>query len=55
MKWEWSSLQQEAFDQLKRHFTTMPVLIQPDLDKPFTLETGASAYAVGAVLSQKDH
>jgi hypothetical protein len=54
VQWTWGPQHQHAFDQLKRSFMSMPVLIQPDLSKPFTLETDASAFAVGAVLSQKD-
>jgi len=34
-KWRWEGPQQEAFDELKRVFTTKPVLAAPDLDKEF--------------------
>ena len=44
-----------AFDMLKRHFTTAPILAFPDLDCKFRLELDASDYATGAVLSiEKD-
>ena len=52
-KWVWGPDQQSAFDDLKRQFTTAPILAMPDLDRPFTIECDASDFATGAVLSQK--
>ena len=50
----WSIEQQNAFEVLKKAFTTAPVLkIQNDED-PFKLSTDASDFVTGAVLSQKD-
>ena len=43
----------EAVDILKRKVQSMPVLVFPDFDKPFLLETDASKEGLGAVLSQK--
>jgi len=34
--------------------TTAPVLAYPDLERPFEMEVDTSAYAVGAILFQKD-
>jgi len=45
--------QQKAFDELRRIFTTKPVLIAPNLDKEFRIEADASNYATGGVLSMK--
>ena len=51
----WEQPQQHAFDTLKEHFTTAPVLAFPDLDCKFCLESDASNYATGTVLSiEKD-
>jgi hypothetical protein len=50
----WTPQHQLAFDQLKRTLTTTPILMVPNPRKPFTLETDASDFAVGAVLSQRD-
>ena len=43
----------KAVDILKRKIQSVPVLVFPDFDKPFMLETGTSKEGLGAVLSQK--
>ena len=47
----WEELQQVAFDMLKLHFTTVPILAFLDIDCVFRLKSDASNYATGAVLS----
>ena len=37
---------------MKAAFTTAPILIHPDFSSPFFLETDASDFALGAILSQ---
>ena len=51
-RWTWSDRGQAAFQLLKDIISTAPVLIHPDLERQFRLETDASAFAYGAVLSQ---
>ena len=51
--WEWTNVQQLAFDLLKALMCKVPVLIQPNFEKKFFLQVDASAYGVGAVLSQE--
>ena len=51
-KLEWSVEAHQAFEALKKAFTTVPILIHPDFQKPFFLESDASDFALGAVLSQ---
>ena len=44
---------QEAVNILKRKVQSMPILVFPDFDKAFLLETDASKEGLGVVLSQK--
>ena len=53
VKWQWEEEQQKAFDELKRVFTTKPVLAVPDLDKEFRVEADTLNYATGGVLLMK--
>ena len=52
-KWNWEEEQKVAFKELKRVFTTRPVLVAPDLDKEMRVEADASEYITGGVLSMK--
>jgi len=52
-KWQWEEVQQKAFDELKRIFTSKLVLVALDLDKEFRVEADASNYATRGVLSMK--
>ena len=47
----WGSAEANAFASLKTRFTTTPILAYPDNDCQFRLETDASDFATGAVLS----
>ena len=49
----WEEQQAKAFETLKSLMCARPVLRQPNYSKPFFLSTDASAYGVGAVLSQE--
>jgi hypothetical protein len=49
----WSKSQQKAFDDLKHRLYSAPVLTLPNLKQPFEIETDASNYAIGAVLTQQ--
>ena len=53
VKWEWSKECQLAFETLKDKLMQAPVLIYPDFEEKFVLETDASLRGLGAVLSQK--
>ena len=49
----WESPQMKEFETLKTIMCRKPILRQPNYDDPFFLLTDASAYGVGAVLSQE--
>ncbi len=49
----WSEVAQNAFDHLKRLFTSAPILINPDPTRQFIVEVDASDVGVGAILSQR--
>jgi len=51
---QWTPVEQKAFDDVKAALVDTPVLRQPDFTKPFTLHTDWSTTAVGAVLGQQD-
>jgi Reverse transcriptase (RNA-dependent DNA polymerase)/RNase H-like domain found in reverse transcriptase len=51
--WLWNDEQQKAFERLRDLMCQQPVLKQPDFSKPFAVFTDASAYGVGAILSQE--
>ena len=52
-KWKWGDEQQETFEQLKQVFTSRLLLVALDIDKEFRVETDASNFAIGGVLSIK--
>jgi len=49
----WTPEADVAFAELKRRFTSAPVLIHPDTTRQFVVEVDASSSGVGAVLSQR--
>jgi hypothetical protein len=49
----WTPVCEEALRQIKRVFSSAPILQLPKLDEPFVLQTDASATGVGAVLLQE--
>jgi len=53
-KFDWTPECQSSFEEMKKRFTEEPVLAMPDHSRPFQIESDASKYATGAVLSQLD-
>jgi len=52
--WNWGIEQQNAFEVLKKAFTTALILRIPNDKDLFKLSTDASDFATDVVLSQKD-
>lgn len=52
---KWNSEAEESSKALKRALIFAPVLILPDLSKPFEVETDASQFGIGVVLIQEEH
>jgi hypothetical protein len=49
----WTPECQHAFDTLKNAITSAPIMRTPQHELPYLLETDASGFALGAVLSQQ--
>ncbi len=52
-QFQWTSECQEGFTTQKQKLTSALVLVYPDFNKEFVLETDASIKGLGAVISQK--
>nr|XP_023025486.1 uncharacterized protein LOC111513503 [Leptinotarsa decemlineata] len=53
-KFVWDLSCEEALASLKNHLISAPILTCPDFAKPFTVQTDASDFGLGAVLTQQD-
>jgi hypothetical protein len=54
-KFMWGLSQQQVFDDLKQFLCSSLVLSLPNLQQPFEINTDASDYVVGTVLTQHKH
>lgn len=50
--WDWTEIQDTAFNKMKHLFTSAPILTFPDPLLQYTLECDSSDFALGAILSQ---
>jgi hypothetical protein len=53
VEFKWTQKCQEAFETLKEKLTTTPVLVLPDLHKPFSVYCDACYTGLGCVLMQE--
>jgi hypothetical protein len=49
---QWTDVEQQAFDKIKARVCHEVLLSYPDFNKPFHIHTDASHYQLGAVISQ---
>ncbi|KAL0934971.1 reverse transcriptase domain protein [Colletotrichum truncatum] len=52
--WQWEEEQEQAFNEIKQQVTSEPILVIPNPEKPFEVETDSSDYAIGGQLGQRD-
>ena len=55
VKFQWTSKENKAFMKLKEKLMSRPVLVLPDLTKPFEVHCDACGDCLGAVLLQEGH
>jgi hypothetical protein len=49
-KFKWTSACEASFQELKKRLTTAPILVMPDMQKPFSIYCDASGQGLGCVL-----
>jgi hypothetical protein len=54
-KFEWMPACEASFLQLKKRLTTTPILVMPDMEKPFCIYCDVSGQGLGCVLMQDGH
>jgi hypothetical protein len=54
VKWQWTTVEQKAFDTMKRIIARETLLVYPDFNQPFIIYTDASHTQLGAVISQNN-
>ena len=52
---QWTDVEQQAFDKIKSIVCCEVLLLYPDFNKPFHIHTDASHYQLGSVISQDNH
>jgi hypothetical protein len=52
-KFVWGDEQQKAFNEIKEYMKEPPVLVPPQLNKPFKLYVAANAQTIGLALIQE--
>ena len=55
LKFQWTTKENNAFNQLKKRLMPGPLLVLPSLSKTFEVHCDASGDSLGTVLSQEGH
>ena len=53
-KFKWTQVEQDIFDEIKRIMARNTLLTYLDFNETFKINTDASAFQLGAVISQKE-
>jgi hypothetical protein len=51
-RFKWTPACESSFQELKEQLTTAPVLVMPNMEKPFSIYCDASGQGLGCVLMQ---
>jgi hypothetical protein len=51
-EFKWTSACESSFQELKKHLTTTPVLVMPDMEKSFSIYCDVLGQGLGCVLMQ---
>jgi hypothetical protein len=54
-EFKWTPSCESSFQELKKRLTTAPVLVMPNMEKPFAIYCDASGQGLGCVLMQDGH
>jgi hypothetical protein len=54
-RFKWTSTCEASFQELKKQLTTAPILVMPNMEKPFSIYYDASGQGLGCVLMQDGH
>jgi hypothetical protein len=54
-KFEWTPACEASLQELKKQLITAPILVMPDMEKPFSIYCDASGQGLGRVLMQDGH
>jgi hypothetical protein len=52
---EWTTRHEASFKELNKRLTTTPILMMPNVEKPFSIYCDASGQGFGCVLMQDGH
>jgi hypothetical protein len=54
-KFKWTPTCEASFQELKKRLMTAPILVMPDMEKPFSIYCDASGQGLGCVLIEDGH